>query len=54
MCNFSTIVWLYRHSISCVLRGDGARLLVVVSVRNVTYTPNLKQPVICILHLVCM
>ena len=42
MCNFSTIVWLYRHAISCVLRGGGARLLVVVFVRNVTYTPDLK------------
>ena len=54
MSHFSTIVWLYRHAISCVLRGDGARLLVVVFVRNVTYTPNLKYPVICMLHLVCM
>ncbi len=34
---------LYRHAISCVLRGDGARrLLVVVFVLNVTYTPYAK------------
>ena len=33
---------VYRLAISCALRGDGARLLVVVFVRNVTYTRNLK------------
>ena len=34
--------FLYSHAISCVLRGDGARLLVFVFVLNVTYTHNLK------------
>ena len=33
------------HAISCVLRGAWAPLMFVVFVRNVTYMPNLNEPV---------
>ena len=39
ICNFSIIVWLLCNAISCELRVEEARLMLVVFVHKVTYMP---------------
>ena len=39
ICNFSIIVWLLCHAISCELLVEEARLMLVVFVHKVTYMP---------------